>query len=430
MKENIKKHNLKKKEQTLSEDTKKITFIEYAKSIGPAVIVIAGIIGPGTITTMSVVGSSYGFQALWIIAFACLFAYIYQEPATRVTIQTGKSLLEVIRKQIGKPLAIFLFLTVLVGAIAFQAGNFTGAALALNYFVPDISITWWALTMSVSALVIVWFGVYKLLENINKVLISLMLIAFVLTAAFSGPDLKSLFVEGFSFRTLGGDYWLILALLATTMPPNIVLGLSTFIKAKYENTQIVSKKRELKLSRFDLRFNMIATLLISSAIVISAGAIIYPLGIKVEGAAEMAMQLTPILGRYAGILFSLGLWAAAFSSGLYQISLACRLLNESVGKKLDFTATRSRIVMVVTSLLPIAIIMAFEDVPISIIVTAQSLNGLALPLVAGVVLYVLNQKEVLGSAVNNKWQNITYSIILFVVSLLALRVFLELFNII
>lgn len=430
MKERNKKRDSIKVQSASSQDAKKITFLDYMKSIGPAVIVIAGIIGPGTITTMSVVGSSFGYQALWIIAFACLFAYIYQEPATRITVQTGMSVLEGIRKHIGKPLAIFLFITVLVGAIAFQAGNFTGAALALNYFVPNISITWWALSMSVTALVIVWIGVYKLLENINKVLISLMLIAFVLTAAFSGPDVKSLFVEGFSFSTLGGDYWLILALLATTMPPNIVLGLSTFIKAKYDQTPIVSKKRELKLARFDLRFNMVATVLISSAIVISAGAIIHPLGIEVEGAADMAMQLTPILGRYAGILFSLGLWAAAFSSGLYQISLACRLLNESIGKKLDFKATRSRTVMIITSLLPIAIIMAFEDVPISIIVTAQSLNGLALPLVAGVVLIMANKKDVLGTAVNNKWQNITYSIILFVVSLLALRVFLELFNII
>lgn len=71
--------------------------------------------------------------------------------------------------------------------------------------------------MSLVALVITWIGVYKILENINKVLIALMILAFVLTAFFSGPDLGDLVTVGFSFQTLGGEYWLVLALLATTM---------------------------------------------------------------------------------------------------------------------------------------------------------------------------------------------------------------------
>ncbi|MDY0409094.1 Nramp family divalent metal transporter [Virgibacillus soli] len=255
-----------KEQQDISLDipnSHKITIGDRVKALGPAVIVIAGIIGPGTITTMSVVGSSYGYQALWIVVLACIFAYFYQEPATRITLHKRVSIMDGIRDHIGKPVAIFLFVTVLIGAIAFQAGNFTGAALALNYFVPDISLTVWAASMSLTALVIVWIGVYKLLEHINKVLIALMILAFVLTAFFSGPNIGELVKEGFSFQMLGGNYWLILALLATTMPPNIVLGLSTFIKERYATMENIVVKREIKLSKFDLRFNMIATVFIS-----------------------------------------------------------------------------------------------------------------------------------------------------------------------
>src|SRR5690625_1171903 len=141
------------------------------------------------------------------------------------------SILERIRKFISKTVSIFLFLTVFIGAIVFQVGNFTGAALAVNYFVTEVSLTTWALTMAITALVIVWIGVYEIIENINNVLISLMIIAFVLTAFTAGPQTAAIFAEGFSFDMLGGDYWLILALLATIMLPNIVLGLSSFISA-------------------------------------------------------------------------------------------------------------------------------------------------------------------------------------------------------
>lgn len=175
---------------------------------------------------------------------------------------------------------------------------------------------------------------------------------------------------------------------------------------------------------------MTATALITGAILVCAGTVMYTQGIEVESAADMAVQLTPLLGRYAAVLFSLGLWAAGFSSGLYQISLACMLMNESIGKEEDFKATRSRVIMLVTSLVPILIIMMFEAVPIGIIVTAQALNGLALPIVAGIVLVLCNKKEVLGSAVNNTRQNIIYGVILLVVTMLAIRVFLDLFGII
>ena len=408
----------------------KIKLIDYLKGFGPAAIVVAGIIGPGTITTMSVTGSTYGYQALWIVVLSCIFAYYYQEPAIRITIIRKISIMEGVSRYIGKPAAIFLFATVLVGAVAFQAGNFTGAALALNYFIPDISLTVWALSMSFIALVIAWIGVYKILENINKLLIALMIIAFVLTAFFSGPDIGELITKGFSFQTLGGEYWLILALLATTMPPNIVLGLSAFTKSKYKYTKNLSSTRQLKLSKFDLRLNMTFTALISGAIIVCAGTVMFTQGIEVTSAQEMAVQLTPLLGRYAGILFSLGLWAAGFSSGLYQISLACLLMNEAIGKEEDFKAARSRIIMIITSLVPIFIIMLFEAVPIELIITAQALNGLALPIVAATVLVLCNKKEVLGSAVNNTRQNIIYSLILLVVSVLAIRVFLDLFGLI
>lgn len=412
------------------EEKRSLTAKDYLKGIGPAAIVAAGIIGPGSVTTASVNGATYGYQALWIIVMACIFAYFYQEPAIRITLRKNVSVMEGVRTQIGKPAALFLFITVLVGAIAFQAGNFTGAAMALNYFVPSISITVWALSMSVVALGIAWIGVYRILENINMVLVALMVLAFVLTAFFSGPDIGDLVSQGFSFQIPGGDYWLVIALLATTMPPNIVLGLSSFLKQKMKDKPNYSLERELSLSRFDLRFNMTGTGLITAAIIVCAGTVMYSKGITITGAADMAQQLTPLLGRYAGILFALGLWAAGFSSGLYQISLACMLMNESLGKEADFKATRSRAIMIITSLLPIAIIMMFEAVPISIIITAQALNGLALPIVAGLIWTLCNKKSFLGDAVNNKSQNIIFGIIMLVVTFLAIRVFFTLFGII
>lgn len=409
-----------------SDSNVKLTWKDYMKAMGPGAIIAAAIIGPGSVTTASVQGATYEYQALWIIILSCIVAYFFQEPAVRITLTKNKTVLDGIREYYPWA-AKFLYLAILTGGIAFQSGNFSGAGMALTYFFPNTSITFWAVTMSAAALIVAWFGVYKILENINQVLIIMMVVAFVITALFSGPDIGHLVTQGFSFKIPGNNYWLVLALLATTVPPNVIMALSYFLKKKHNS---VCNEKTLKLALFDLRFSMIVTALITSAIVICAGTTIFPLGIEIKSAADMAQQLTPLLGRYAGVLFALGLWAAAFSSGLYHITLQPALFNIAFGYSEDVKALRSRILMLITSVTPVVIVAVFKAMPVSIILTAQAINGLALPLIVFFCWRLCNNKEFMGDKVNNARQNLIYGVIFVLTLILAVRVFLSMFKLI
>ena len=72
---------------------KKLTFKDYLKAMGPGAIMSAAIIGPGTVTTASTQGASYGYTSLWILLLACLIAYFFQEPATRISIGCKESVM-------------------------------------------------------------------------------------------------------------------------------------------------------------------------------------------------------------------------------------------------------------------------------------------------------------------------------------------------
>lgn len=39
---------------------------------GPAMLVAAAVVGPGTVTTACVIGSEYGYRLCWALALACL----------------------------------------------------------------------------------------------------------------------------------------------------------------------------------------------------------------------------------------------------------------------------------------------------------------------------------------------------------------------
>ncbi|WP_456269281.1 Nramp family divalent metal transporter [Kushneria sp. AK178] len=404
--------------------------MERLRALGPGAMVAACILGPGSITTLSVAGAEYGFVLLWAVMAASVVAFCFQRPVIRFTLATGMSAMEGIRQRMGRKWAVTLYAALLLGAVAFQAGNFTGAALALNFLLPSIPILAWVALLALGALIMCWVGVYRLLENINRAIIVLIVLSFVLTLALAGPNPGEVAATGFSFRVPEGNYWLILALIATTLPPNTVMGLSAFIKRKYEGDTTTPMDKRLALSRFDHTTNVVITGVVMVAILLCSAAAIHPLGTGVSGAADMAGQLTPVLGQYAGVLFSLGLWAAGFSSGLFNIAVQPPLLGEATGRNESARSTRNRGVMLLAALAPVAIVALFGSTPIELILTAQAINGLLLPAIVGSIWVLCNQRTLLGTLANTFRQNLIYGAVMLIVCLLALRVFLGMLGVI
>lgn len=397
----------------------KLTFRDYMKALGPGAIMSAAIIGPGTVTTASTQGASYGYTALWILLLACLIAYFFQEPAARISIGCKESVMVGIRDYIAPGAAKFLWIVLFVGSIAFQAGNLSGASMALTYFFPGTTNLLWAVIMSALALVIVLLNRYKVIEGVNQVLIILMVLAFVLTAFTSGPKLGDMLTEGFSFKIPGGNAILAVSLLATTVTPNLVLGYSSFLRKKYPDSQ--SPVNDIKLAKADLGLNMFVTFLITGAIIVCAGTLLHPQGIQISSAADMAQQLTPLLGRFAGVFFSLGLWAAAVSSVLYQISIHNMLFPPAFKLDEDPKAKHNVIITCLVVLIPILLIVLFGSSPVQLIIAAQALNGIALPMVCIISWILCNKKSLLGGFANNTRQNVIMGAVTLLTLLFALN---------
>ena len=136
-------------------------------------------------------GASYGYKLLWVIILAALASFFYQLPAIRVALAKEVTIMEAVRMRFGKIWAMVLYYCIMFGYLIFQAGNFTGAAMAMNYFVPQISLIAWAAIMIGLAFVLAWTSRYGILESFTKVLVILMVVAFVATAIGSQPNMSS-----------------------------------------------------------------------------------------------------------------------------------------------------------------------------------------------------------------------------------------------
>ena len=172
--------------------------------IGPAFLVTAAFIGPGTVITASLAGANYGFALVWALLFSVIATIILQEMTARLGIVTQEGLGEKIRNACKHPLlralAIFLVVSaIVIGNGAYQSGNISGASLGLIGIVEQLD--WkiasanivFPLLIGIVAFLLLITGSYKVIEKALIVLVGVMSISFILTFLLTNPDLSALF---------------------------------------------------------------------------------------------------------------------------------------------------------------------------------------------------------------------------------------------
>lgn len=398
----------------MSENTvKAMGFARIFRFIGPAIIIAASIIGPGTVTTASSTGASHGYALLWCSVVSAILAYILNEPGLRWTLKTRTTMLEGIRAM-NPILAKVTFVALFVGALAYQTGNYLGAAMAINLLVPAISVSGAVVLLAIFSVIIAFIGKYKILENVNTVLVAMMLFAFLITMFGSAPSVSSI-AQGLVPKIPEGGRILVLSLIGTTACPDIPFAMSSLAKKRW-----VNGVDDLKPAHNDLKFNMVATGVITCAITICAATNLFPRGITVSSAADMAQALTPVLGTYAFVLFALGLWAAGFSSAIYMTSCIPPMMQESFGLDDDPKSVPNRICVLIIATFPIIVTYAMGGtVPTAIIIAAQVLNTFILPLSVILITILANKKKVLGDCASSVRQNIAMAVVAIVVILMT-----------
>lgn len=413
----------------LDRKNQKTGLLETLKIIGPGVIVAAVVVGPGSVTTASSTGAGYGYTGLWLIILACIFSYFYQEAAIRITMYKEHTFFEAIRLHISPSISKALFVLVYVVMLIAQASNFIGAGMAMNYFVPQLSITAWAGVLIVLAIIIVLLNKENILDNFTKILVFLMVLAFVITAVVAQPNMSELTREGFSFKIPGGDWMLALGLFSTTMVPDTPLASSVLNKERYfladTNEAKLPRNEKMRRAKLDLGFGLVITGLITASILICSAAVLHPQGLTVNSAADMAMQLTPLLGSYAGILFSLGLWAAAFSSGAYRIRLMADYFNFAWGYEKEKPVKLNRVISIFAGIVPLILSVVFGGAPVALVVFAQATLGILLPIITLILWVLVNNKKYMEEATNNIFQNVMFAILFVITLSLAVRTFIN-----
>jgi Mn2+/Fe2+ NRAMP family transporter len=371
----------------------------------------------GGIATYASAGAAYGYSLLWVMVIITVAVAIVQEMSARLGAVTGKGFADLVRENFPIRMTAFIMLTLLMANTGIIVSEFVGIAAAAELFGVSRYV---AVPL---AAFLMWFvitrGSYSRVEQFLLVL-SAVFLAYVASAIMVKPDPQDI-LAGLQpvFHGESAYIKIIVALVGTTISPYMQL---------YVQSSVVEKGvsiAEFRYTRVDVLVGTLLAGIVATCIIIATAATLHPQGIIIETAADAAMALTPIAGKYATELFGIGLLGASLlAAGILPLSTTY-MLSESLGFERGVSRSwqEAPIFMGVFTVLIVfgAVIALIPGLPlISVLVGVYVINGLLLPIELLAIVSLINNKEIMGKYVNGRFHNLLVWAIVAAVSLLSL----------
>ena len=406
------------------------------RSIGPAALVTAAFIGPGTVTTCTLAGAGYGYALLWALLFSIIATIVLQEMAARLGIITrmglGEALFSHFPSGLGRIISLVLILSAIgIGNAAYETGNILGGALGLDALtgsssslnIGGISLNISGPIIGIAAFIFLLLGSYKKLEKILISMVIIMSVVFLATMIILAPDLGNIFRGLFVPKAPPGSILMVAGLIGTTVVPYNLFLHAAIVQEKWKS------KNDLPAARLDLWVSIILGGIVSMAIVITSAVAFYGTGTEIHNASDLAVQLEPILGSWATVFIGIGLLAAGMTSAITAPLAASYAACGIMGWKKDLKSFRFRAIWM--TILGIGIVLSAVGLkPVPAIVFAQAANGILLPVIAIYLLWIMNDKKLLGEYRNRLFMNIIGGIVVVIAVFLGIRSLLSVIGII
>jgi Mn2+/Fe2+ NRAMP family transporter len=382
------------------------------RDIGPGVLIAAAFIGPGTVTLCTIAGASFGYSLIWAIILSIFSTIVLQEMSLRIGLITKMNLAQVIRiniksKFLNRLFLILIISSILIGNAAYEAGNITGASLGISAILNSKSINYIPIFIGLIAFIVLYQGNYKVLERSLVFLVLIMSISFFITAIITKPDIDALINGVITPKIDSNNLTIILGLIGTTVVPYNLFLHSSLVSEKWNSVN------KLKVARFESFFSILIGGLVSLSIIITAASVNNK---DVNGVIDLAKGLEPLYGNFAIYFLGIGLFASGITSSITAPLAAAYVAKSCFGWQDSLKSRKFRAIWIIILIIGILVSMVKIN-PIEIIKFAQFSNSLLLPIIAIILLWLINNKNIISNKYSYRYQNI-FGFLIVIISLI------------
>jgi len=383
--------------------------------IGPGVITGGADNDPAGIATYTTAGALFGYSLLWVLLICTPLMIVVQEMAARLALVKRKGLSSIIKEYYGKKTAMYVMSILIVANIATIGADIAGVASVMGLVT---GINWMFYIIPVSALIgyLILFKKYRTIRNF-LICLTALLVVYIFSSILARPDWHQV-LHGFipSYIPTAGFIAAAIGVIGTTISPYMLFWQAS---DELEEHKTILRPREIEI---DTGIGMVWSNVIAIFIIIAAASTLFVAGVRVETAEQAALALKPLAGKWAYLLFSLGVIISGFlalpvlaGSTAYAISETFGW-NEGLDKKV-FSAKGFYSVFVLSLL--VGSLLSFLPIsPIQFLYYTQVLDGFLVPFLIIFLLVLCNNKKVMGKYTNTKLKNLLSIILLVILGVL------------
>lgn len=393
---------------------------KFFKSLGPGLVSGASDDDPSGIATYMQAGAAFGLGLLWTLVLTLPLMIAVQEASARLALVTKHGYVKNLKGRVWAPL-LWIGVALFACVNMFNLGadlEFMAASASMLYPLPN----WlWLSIFVATTLLLQIFLTYKQYAKYLKWL-CLFLLAYVAVAFTIKIDWPAVAYATFvpSFQ-LTSEFGLLFAVLGTTISPYLMVwqAAQEVEQDKQDlvdgcggneehSTKTCNIDDQLHVRRMDVGIGMTASNVVAWFIIVTAAFVLSAHGIhEITSPAEAALVLEPIAGKYAFLLFTVGIIGTGLlavpilsGSAAYAIASVTGLKRYGLSKTWRQAPVFYLILIAVT--LAGALSASFGLNPVRALIYAALGNALLAPVLILSIILLTSNKKLMGRFVNGR----------------------------
>jgi NRAMP (natural resistance-associated macrophage protein)-like metal ion transporter len=377
------------------------------KSLGPGVITGAADDDPSGIATYSIAGAQHGLALLWTALLTWPLMAFVQMMCARIGMVTGRGLAGAMHRRLPRPFIV-------IAAVALFAANSINVGADLSGMADAAQM----LTTINSRIYVVVFGVgislatiffrYHQIATILKWL-ALVLFGYVITGFIIHPDWSKIAQAAFvpSWPKNHDQWGALVAILGTTISPYLF-----FWQASQEVEEDKAKGRRMLRQRFnatsreiidrkiDVDVGTFFSNLVMFFIILTTALTLHVHGLtNIQSSKDAAQALFPLAGKFAGVLFTIGIVGVGLLAIPTLTGSAAYALAETFawreGLDQRFRGARPFYLVIVVSTLVGITMDALNINPVRALYWTAVINGLLAPFLLLAIIWIACDRTVM-----------------------------------
>ena len=386
-------------------------------SYGPGIVVVLTWIGAGDLVDASIAGAHYGYGLMWALALSLIVRFLVTNIIARYQL-CNKERLSIVEgfTRLHHFYAYFLGIYALIMGHLFNSYMIQGAGEALAWLFHFGHPFMWSVIVVLSGLFVLGRNIYNSVENLMKVILAVMSIAFIGLAVWSTPQVGEIIKGTVGFK-IPDDVGFYGAFLVSVSLIGAVGGsIANFMYPYFMKDKGWVSPLHKKRQRNDLLFAIFAAIVIDLSIWVVGAEILKPNGIEITSMHDLSQALSIYFGDAGQLIFYLGILGALYSSvigfslGFPKVAIdALQNIKKERRKQYGEKPENDPVFKWFSLFILVTpILWSIPGMPgfVTMVVFVNVLSVVGLPVISIGLLIISNQKKMLGKYTNNWLENV------------------------